>query len=291
MPRPATNPEPDKLDDARRKASGGTFLRLSSGHTWYEAAGPADAQTVILVHGTTVPSFVWDPQFDALVQEGFRVVRYDLFGRGLSDRPGVRYDLDLYVRQLEEVIEQVKAKRPVDLVGLSLGGVIASELTRRRPDDVRKLALVGPAGIAKGLPFIVKLANAPVLGEYLMRTRGRELLTPSRRNFLHKDRFGAFDARYLETIRFEGSRRAVLSTVRHAPIDGYESRYRELGSMGKPILLVWGRQDEVIPFHNSDRVRALLRPEQFVVVEDCGHLANTEQPGVVNPALLSFLRG
>jgi hypothetical protein len=104
-----------RLDDATRAATGGDFVRLSSGHTHYEVAGPEDGQPVILVHGTTMPSFVWDRNFAELASAGFRVMRYDLYGRGLSDRPDARYDLDLYESQLEELLAEVTPDRTVDL--------------------------------------------------------------------------------------------------------------------------------------------------------------------------------
>src|SRR5262245_44070011 len=147
MPPLFSDPEPETLDDARRRALGGEFVKLSAGYTHYQIGGPEEGLPVVLVHGTSVPFFVWDALFEVLTQAGFRVLRYDLFGRGYSDRPDARYDLELFVRQLEELIDRVGMKQPLDLVGFSLGGVIASEFVLRHASTVRKLALIGPAGI------------------------------------------------------------------------------------------------------------------------------------------------
>ncbi len=117
LPYVVVNDEPDRLDDAARSVAGGSFVRLSDGYTHYEVAGPEDAETVVLVHGTTVPLFLWDRNVEELASAGWRVVRYDLYGRGLSDRPDARYDLNLYVRQLEELLAHVAPSGPVDLVG------------------------------------------------------------------------------------------------------------------------------------------------------------------------------
>ena len=92
----AVDEEPDVIDDAARAAAGGSVARLSAGSTWYEVRGAEDAPTVVLVHGTTLPSMVWEQNVDALVDAGLRVVRYDLFGRGFSDRPDAAYDLELH---------------------------------------------------------------------------------------------------------------------------------------------------------------------------------------------------
>jgi pimeloyl-ACP methyl ester carboxylesterase len=97
-----------ELTAERRAASGGQYVTLSEGVTHYELAGATGETTVVLVHGFSVPSFIWDPTFEALKQAGFRVLRYDLFGRGLSDRPRGRYDLERFVRQLAELLRALQ---------------------------------------------------------------------------------------------------------------------------------------------------------------------------------------
>src|SRR5579864_4541155 len=78
----AIDPERFDLDDVARKSAGGQFARLSDGYTHYELAGPTNAHVVVLAAGATVPYYIWDPTFKALVDDGFRVLRYDYYGRG-----------------------------------------------------------------------------------------------------------------------------------------------------------------------------------------------------------------
>lgn len=280
--------EPLRLDDAAR-AAGSRFVSLPAGQTHYEVTGPDDGPTVVLVHGTTTPAFGWDRNVAALADAGLRVVRYDLYGRGLSDRVDADYGLGLYVAQLRGLVDQVAPRRSVDLVGFSLGGMIASEFAIRHPDRVRRVALIAPAGVGTDMPLLARLAAAPVLGEYLTRLVGTRHLRPTRRDFAHPERYADFDAAYLETIRFEGSRRAVLETVRNVPFSGYEEGFRRLGALDKPVALIWGRQDAVVPFASSARVHELVRPSTLVAVDDAGHMVAYEQPGIVNAALVAFL--
>ena len=65
----------------------------------------------MLIHGFSVPYFIFDPTFNFLTKAGWRVLRYDLFGRGFSDRPHVRYNIDLFVRQLKELLDALNIKR------------------------------------------------------------------------------------------------------------------------------------------------------------------------------------
>lgn len=279
--------EPLRLDEAAR-AEGRRFAALSAGRTHYEVIGPDDGPTLVLVHGTTTPAMAWDRNAAALAAEGFRVVRYDLYGRGLSDRLDSDYGLDLYVTQLADLIAHVAPAGAVDLAGFSLGGMVVTEFALQHPDRAGRVALLAPAGVGTDLPLTAKLAKAPVLGEYLTRVIGTRELRPSRRDVARPDRYPDLDEAYLRTIRFEGSRRAVLETIRNVPFTGFEDRFRRFGELGKPVLLIWGREDAVVPFAHSARVRGLVRPASFVAVDDAGHMALYEQPDAVNAALVAF---
>src|SRR5678816_3180626 len=76
------NPERRDLDAAALQAAGGHTVRLSDGLTYYDIAGPDSGQRVLLAHGFSVPSYIWDSTSKALTEAGFRVARYDYYGRG-----------------------------------------------------------------------------------------------------------------------------------------------------------------------------------------------------------------
>ena len=81
------NPETHTLDDAARRSAPGKFVRLSDGMTHYELLGPDSGATVLLVHGFSVPYYIWDSTAAALSSKGYRVLRYDEYGRGSSQAP------------------------------------------------------------------------------------------------------------------------------------------------------------------------------------------------------------
>ena len=89
-----------------------------AGVTHYDVAGPDSGQRVMLVHGFSVPAYIWDSTVVALTGAGFRVARYDQFGRGYSDRPDVPYTPDLFDRQLLQLLDSLGWREPVSLVGL-----------------------------------------------------------------------------------------------------------------------------------------------------------------------------
>ncbi len=82
-----TDQEKITLSDTVRVSLPGQFVKLPLGVVHYELAGPENAPTVVLVHGFSVPYYIWDPTFEALTRAGFRVLRYDLYGRGFRTGP------------------------------------------------------------------------------------------------------------------------------------------------------------------------------------------------------------
>src|SRR5690349_1974901 len=114
------NPERADLDAAARQGVPGKFVTLGDGVTHYDFAGPDTGQRVMLVHGFSVPSYIWDSTVTALTGAGFRVARYDTYGRGYSDRPDVAYTADLYDRPLVELLDSLGRRERVGLMGLSM---------------------------------------------------------------------------------------------------------------------------------------------------------------------------
>ena len=101
----ALNSEREAMDDTARARLGGSYLRLTHGVTHYALDGADDGPVVVLVHGGTIPMFTWSEIVPGLTDRGFRVLRYDMYGRGRSDRPAVEYNRALYLEQLVELLQ------------------------------------------------------------------------------------------------------------------------------------------------------------------------------------------
>jgi pimeloyl-ACP methyl ester carboxylesterase len=69
----------------------------------------------------------------------------------------------------------------------------------------------------------------------------------------------------------------------------FSSTYREIGTLGLPTLLLWGRDDKTVPFEHNDDLRTAIPQAEFHVVDNCGHIPHYEKPDEVNPILLEFL--
>lgn len=279
-------------DRVRARMPEKTFVRLSDGVTHYELAGPKDGPCAVFVHGLTSPSFIWDYQFHAMAKAGLRVLRYDLFGRGLSDRPRLRYTPDVFDRQLAELLDALRIRHRVDLVTLSMGAAIVLNFMDRHPERVRRYALFGPVGFPVDVPFRYKLAQAPIIGDVVMKLTGNRIFKKALngQRIPNAARAAELRTHFLAQMQYKGYKRAVLSTSRHTPVLNLQSLYERVGRLKREGLLFWGTEDHITPFAHNELVRAAMPDIVFHPFEGVGHTLNYEHPELVNPILIRFLK-
>jgi len=158
-----------EMDDAARGAGPGQFAELPQGVTHFEWHGPADGRVLICVHGLTTPSFVWRGLTAGLVKLGFRVLTYDLYGRGFSDRPAGPQNAAFFMRQLTDLMTHQQVRGRVTLMGYSMGGAICACYAAAHPDRVRHLVLLAPAGMHHAIGGAVRfIRDTPLIGDVIM---------------------------------------------------------------------------------------------------------------------------
>jgi pimeloyl-ACP methyl ester carboxylesterase len=284
------NREKRELTPETRAGLPGQFIALPGGMTHYQLVGPAGGQVVVLVHGFSVPSYLWEHNISALTNAGLRVLTFDLYGRGYSDRPQTLYTLDLFVRQVDDLLSALKIDRPVDMVGLSMGGYIAAAFANQHPDRVRRVALLAPQVTAMGSDPLLGFVTVPVLGEYLFTVYiGPVYMAGDQNDFADYRQAGNWRERYLDAMQYSGFRDALLSTLRNMPGDPFVE-YRKLGALGRPVLLLWGEEDRTIPIENAPKVSAAIPQAELHVIAGGRHLAGFEFPEKVNPLLVEFFK-
>ncbi len=282
--------ERKELDEEARLAASGQFIQLEQGVVHYELGGEAGQPLVVLVHGFSTPAYIWDPTFQALTQAGFQVLRFDLYGRGYSDRPDVEYNLDLFIGQLEDLLDSLEASQPIHLVGLSMGGPISATYANRHPENIRSLTLIDPLVTNQFQTSIFPL-NFPGIGEYLMAVVMEPFYLPKAQSgdLVHPENFPDWEDKYKVQTRYKGFGRAILSTMRNfAKLDTL-GMYEGLAEEELPTLILRSALDETIPAADIEILRALIPHAQFQEIPDAGHIPHYEQPEAVNPIILSFL--
>jgi len=286
--------EDKSLNEAARKSAGGGFMKLPGGFTHYELSGTETGRPVVLVHGLSVPMFDWDQQVEPLKSAGFRVLRYDHYGRGFSDRPHVTYDRRLYGDQLLHLLDGLNLKRPVDLVAHSFGGAVAVEFAVRHPERVRRLVLLAPVfHVAEGNTG-VKLVRVPLLGDYMARlVLARSLGKRAGKIFRESNVPDPqrFNRQFREQTTYRGFLRSVISMFRSNALDSYEGTYREVGKQNRKIMLVWGNEDKSVSRAKINRIKELIPGVEFHLLEGIGHSPNLQVPKKFNDLTIRFLKG
>lgn len=282
------NPERQSLDTAARADVPMQFVGLGEGVTAYALEGPADGPWVVLVHGYSLPSNQWVDTVAALHSAGFRTLRFDLLGRGWSDRPGGAYTLERFHRQLNELLTAVNAPPQFHLVGLSMGGLISADFARRAPDRVAGLVLIAPFN---KVPDVPQILTWPVIGDlaahaaYFPRQAAMQA-----RSFADPARAEAFLPLFTEQLPYRGFRQAILSTLRNVILKDPLPVYLDLGAQGRAVTLIWGEDDQVVPIGEATRLEQAMRPNtQLIRLPDTGHLPHLESPAATHAALIESL--
>lgn len=279
------------LNDAAREQAPGAFAALSHGQVHYRWDGPEDGQVIVLVHGFSTPNFIYEQNVDALTAAGFRTLRFDHFGRGWSDRPRTKYDVEFYDETLRELLDHVGIDGPFGLAGLSMGGPIVAEFAARYPERVDRLVLLVPAGLdtsgADGAS--ASLLRTPVIGDWVWRMFGKGILL-SDAQYDESARASADRLQGDVTTQFEyrGYLQALLSTFRHMPMTGRDTTFTRLAATDVPVLAIYGDADETVLISSAAKLEALLPAADIRVVERGEHGLNYQMHARVNPWLVDW---
>lgn len=283
--------ETKELNESTRKELPGAFIPLTDGMTHYELSGDESQTLVVMIHGFSVPYFIFDNTTEFLVNSGFRVLRYDLYGRGFSDRPHTKYEMSLYVRQLKDLLDGLDLKNAV-VLGLSMGGPISAAFIDQYPDYANKHVMIDPSG-ARPIAFsaLLKVAATPGVGELLLGLFGSESMIKGAASDMFAPKLvEEFQEKYKVQMQYQGFMRAILSSMRSGMLGSCLDTYRQVGKLKKPTLLFWGRQDATVPFEQSADITSAIPHTEFHAIENCGHIPHFEKPEEVHPILLEFLK-
>jgi pimeloyl-ACP methyl ester carboxylesterase len=111
-------------------------------------------------------------------------------------------------------------------------------------------------------------------------------------DFLHPEQFPDWVGRYRVQQQFKGTRESWRRTRAAIAVSPHQDeQIRRVGAHPRPVLIVWGRQDEGAPFEESTALLARMPRATLVPVDSAGHLPHLEQPDVVAPAVGRFLQG
>lgn len=232
---------------------------------------------LILIHGLGSSASVWRDDID-LLAASYRVIALDLPGYGKSDRPKADYSVEYQAGAVKEFIEALGVDK-VTLAGNSLGGWIAALVALDSPDKVSRLVLVDSAGLRR------EAARTDVPLNPATREEEKALLLA-----LFADK-----AKVTESLLNEqwDYRKDVRSTVQ-ATIESFKTKAPFLDSRLRdikvPTLIIWGKQDLLVPLDIADRFARGIRGSKLIVIDNAGHLPQVEQPKAFTRAVKVFVK-
>lgn len=257
-------------------------------------AGSSDPAPILFVHGL---SGSWQNWLENLPRfsRTRRVVSLDLPGFGRSPMPEQTITIEYYGRVLNGFAQQLGLEHAC-IVGNSMGGFAAAEAVSAEPERFAKLVLVSAAGISHAAMrrepaervARMALAAAPLA----LRVQDSAMRRPKLREAAFKGLF-----RHPELLRIE-LLYETLANGAEPPgfadalvnLAGYDFLDR-LEQVELPTLIVWGRDDRIVPPRDATGYGQRLRNSQTVIFDDCGHLPMLERPTRFNRVLGQFLDG
>lgn len=253
---------------------------------------------ILLVHGVGAWAENWRAVMPALAATGRRVVAVDLPGFGESQRPGrVSYfgpENAFYPRFVLATMDALGLDR-AHLMGNSLGGAIVGMVALTSPERIRSVTLVAGGGLGIEVAWPLRACCLPGMGLFArLPFRASSAHASVRTLFYDPARIPA--EMYREAVRYGLPSFPEFVRVMAAGLDlrGVRPALRDAwlaraSRYAGPVLVVWGREDTVIPAHHATDVHRILPQAQVRLIDRCGHVPMIECPEEFLEAVVPFL--
>ena len=222
-----------------------------------------------------------------------RVIAVDLPGFGESELPPEQISIPGYGRFVDAFLAEIGVERGA-LVGNSMGGFITAEVALSHPSRVDKLVLVSAAGLVTVRPSELALVTrvAPMFHYVTARTVARRERWVRRRRMRRMFLYGV--AKHPDLLQPELCYEVASGAGKDGFLDAFEAimdydfRHR-LAEVTHPTLIVWGRQDRIVPVAGAHEYERLIAGSRKEIFEDTGHVPMIERPHRFNGLLEEFL--
>lgn len=262
-----------KDDSFRKTINSGNFAELSNGFTYYNIDNRFNENTLVFIHGFSVPSYIWEKTYNSAKEKGFKVIKLDLYGRGFSDNPDLDYTDELFANQVIELLQELQITNATFL-GLSNGGRVISKLADIKPNMVEKLVYVSASSFNNHKNTADKIVSKDEINEFI-KNRYPTISSGQLSDFKYPENYPLWDDKYEELLKFKGFARALISTVKnHKNLD---LENKEISDSNKKVYTIWGDSDSVVIYNDIKEKLNKLMPNRFeYTVPNSGHLPHIE---------------
>lgn len=263
----------------------GSFVSGAGVRTHYIKEGSGET-VIVFIHGFGGSTYSWRKNVAVLAQK-YTVISVDVRGFGYTSRdPASEYSPRGYTTHISTFLDIMGVRRPI-IVGHSMGGEVAMRVALQRPEDVAGLVLIDSAGLPSGSSF-----EAPPIPQPLQTTLIR--FASSRRavraglDSAFYDRSAVDEemiAAYRDPLDVESAEEMMWRMARTAAPRLNRS---EIAQVSVPTLIVWGRDDRLIPLSEGEELASLIKGSRLVVLDRAGHMPQEERAEDVNSLIDSF---
>lgn len=251
---------------------------------------------VLCLHGLGASTHSWR-EFRAPVSKDQKLILIDLKGFGASPKPRDKhYAIQEHAELIYQFIQEHDL-RDLTLIGNSFGGAVALFVAIRLCEQdrgrLKRLILIDSAGYNQRLPLHVKLLRTPILGwlaVHLLPPKTSALIVLKACYYNPGKITQEQIDDYARPIADHSGRHALLQTAKQiipANIDELIAKYK---TISVPTLILWGRQDKVIPLVIGEMLDEAIPDSRLVTIDKAGHMPQEERAETVVPLVLDFLR-
>lgn len=260
-----------------------------------KASSIGEGSPVLLIHGFGASSYSWRHLVEPLAQN-HRVITIDLKGFGESPKPrDDAYSVYDQARLVRNFILQNKLQ-DLHIIGHSYGGGVALitsvYLSASHPDLQKSLVLIDSIAYPQNLPGFLTLLATPVLGSLMTYLTPNKIQTKS---LLKKVYFNdalipksAID-HYAQNLNKPNAKYALLTSARQMIPTDLQQFSDNYVNLDVPTLIIWSRDDEIVPLAIGERLHKNLPNSQMIVLSGVGHAVQEEKPARILPHLHQFL--
>jgi pimeloyl-ACP methyl ester carboxylesterase len=249
---------------------------------------------ILFIHGFGFSKFTWRHVCQEL-QDSFTYYAIDLPGSGSSP---ARHDFECSLENLSDVVADFIIRKDLTsltLAGSSLGGGLAllsllrhsAELSPR----IKSLCIVDGIAYPQKFPFFVGLLRIPILGRALLDVLPPDWHATAVLRYCYFDRSLITNEQIQEYgghLRKKEVRKCLVQTARSIDTARLSEYIDRLNTIEIPSLLIWGREDRVVPLQIGQRLARELKRSRLKIIEQCGHIPHEERPSEVSAAIKQF---
>jgi pimeloyl-ACP methyl ester carboxylesterase len=249
---------------------------------------------ILCLHGLGANIFSWR-HFITPFSQNHKLILVDFKGSGKSPKPrDTHYSIEEKADEIYQLILDENLTN-LTLVGNSLGGavalLVAIRLTQQDPNRLSKLVLIDSAGDKENVPAHLKLVRS-ILGAPVIYLAPSKLAAKMTLRMCYYDRKKPTKDQveaYAAPLATWGGRHALLHTARQCIPPNVDELIAKLSTIIVPTLILWGRQDKVIPLRVGELLHQGIPNSILEIIEECGHVPQEEKPDETIEKLSRFL--